>query len=110
MNSNQIQWSTPLKLSDKGLLGSSVLVLLLSMILAITLGGSVPGLWRKVGCCLGVIGFLASPNLLLIGCWKAFRYERSWRMGSAIALSLVATILSWGVSVLYATGTFGFNR
>jgi len=52
----------------------------------------------------GVLGLLLSPAILMLSCWELFRHERRWRTFIAAFLLLVATITSWGTTILYVTG------
>ena len=106
---SKAEFGTRLQFGEKWLLGASVAVFVLVVAFVIVIAVPVPSVWRKIIGFLGVIGLLGSPNLLLIGMWQAVRYERSWRTIVAIAVSLIGTILAWGVTVLYAMGAFGFN-
>lgn len=70
----------------------------------------MPAVWRKLVGSLAVIALFGCPSFLIIGLWQAVRYERTWGTMVAITLSFIGTILAWGVTVLYAMGTFGFSR
>jgi hypothetical protein len=95
--------------SDKFLLAMSCLNLLLAMVLVVGIA-LLPGIWRKASGFLGVISLAGNPTFLVISLWESVRYGRNWRTMMAVVLSLIGTILAWGVTVMYALGIFGFGR
>jgi hypothetical protein len=106
----KIEFSTELPLNDKRLLRFSVGMFVLVAVFVVGITMSVPPVWRTIGGYCGVVGLFGSPSLLLMGTWDAVRYERTWRSILALGISLIGTILAWGVIVLYAMGRFGFSR
>jgi hypothetical protein len=52
----------------------------------------------------GVLGLLLSPAILMLSCVELSRHERRWWTFLAAFILLVATIASWGTTILYATG------
>ena len=62
--------------------------------------------WPRPFRAAGVPGCLLSPAFLLLTCWEIIRYQRSWRTILAAILSLAATVIGWGATILYAIGRF----
>jgi hypothetical protein len=86
--------------SDRALLAVSVVLLLSASLLPASF------YWPELRSVrsFGVLGLLLSPAILMLSCWELFRHERRWRTFLAALLSLVATIASWGTTILYVTG------
>lgn len=85
---------------ERFLLPASLGVLAVSALL------SVAVIWRlpKVFLALGIYGLIFSPAFWLIACWEVVRYQRGWRTLLALLILSIATAISWGTTILYATG------
>jgi hypothetical protein len=86
--------------SDRALLVISLALLLSSALLPASF------YWPELRAirAFGVLGLLLSPAILILSCWEVFRHERRWRAFLAAFILLVATIASWGTTILYVTG------
>ena len=86
--------------SDRALLTISVVLLLSAALLPASFYWpefrSVRG--------FGVLGLLLSPAILMLSSWELFRHGRRWRTFLAAFILLVATVASWGTTILYVNG------
>jgi hypothetical protein len=48
----------------------------------------------------GALVALAGPIYFSLGIWELFRYQRGWRVVTAIVVSAVATAIVWGTAIL----------
>jgi hypothetical protein len=60
--------------------------------------------WPHPTRAFGVAGLLLSPAFMLLTFWEILRYQRRWRTILAAFISLVATVIGWSTTILYATG------
>jgi hypothetical protein len=86
--------------SDRALLTISVVLLLSAALLPASF------YWPELRSVrdFGLFGLLLSPAILMLSCWELFRHGRRWRTFLAAFILLVASVASWGTTILYATG------
>jgi hypothetical protein len=86
--------------NDRALLAISVVLLLSAALLPASF------YWPELRSVrtFGVFGLLLSPAILMLSCWELFRHERRWRTFLAAFILLIASVGSWGTTILYVTG------